>query len=265
MHGHHINSPFWNLEQRGTRTEATYKLLITADEIKSLPVEEVNRRINADFVYDDFAWQKENRIRVTYKDRAKGLHSVLYQCPNCRAEYRMASEGERIRCEACGKAWTMSEYGELAAVEGPTEFSHIPDWYEWERANVRKEVDEGRYHFSAPVTVRSLPNAKGYVLLGDGHLVHDMHGFHLKGEYEGEPYRLHKSVGSMYSCHIEYNYLGKFGDCVDLNTLTDTFYVYPKDVPFSVTKIALATEELYKHEAEHGTPVAAPDDAQPAV
>jgi len=46
--------------------------------------------------------------------------------------------------------------------------------------------------------------------------------------------------------HIEYEYLGKFGDCVDLNTSEDTFYVYPENCRFSLTKIALATEELYQ-------------------
>ena len=34
---------------------------------------------------------------------------------------------------------------------------------------------------------------------------------------------------------------------MDLNTLTDTFYIYPEDCDFSVTKFALATEELYRH------------------
>jgi hypothetical protein len=57
-----------------------------------------------------------------------------------------------------------------------------------------------------------------------------------------------KSVSSLYSCHIEYNYLGKHGDCIDLNTLSDTYYIYPKNCEFSVTKIALATEELYDWE-----------------
>ncbi len=52
----------------------------------------------------------------------------------------------------------------------------------------------------------------------------------------------------MYSCHIEYNYLGKHGDCIDINTLADTYYIYPEGNDFSVTKIALATEELYKKE-----------------
>jgi hypothetical protein len=56
---------------------------------------------------------------------------------------------------------------------------------------------------------------------------------------------MERPVKSMYSCHIEYDYLGKHGDCIDLNTLEDTYYIYPEGSDFSVTKIALATEELY--------------------
>ena len=55
------------------------------------------------------------------------------------------------------------------------------------------------------------------------------------------------AAASQYSVHIEYEYLGKYGDCVDLNTDKDTLYVYPKDCLFAVTKLALATEELYQY------------------
>ena len=54
-------------------------------------------------------------------------------------------------------------------------------------------------------------------------------------------------ASALYSCHIEYEYLGKYGDCVDLNTLNDTYYIYPHGEDFAVTKFALATEELYDH------------------
>lgn len=248
MHGHHVNSPFWNLKERGNRTEATLKQLITAAEINALSYKEINRRINNEFIYDDFAWQKANQIKITFKDRAKGLHNVLYRCPHCLAEYHMASDGNQIWCMDCKKAWVMSEYGELAATDGKTEFSHIPDWYEWERSQVRREIEQGKYNFSSSVTVQSLPNSNGFIPLGDGILTHNSDGFKLTGVYNREPYSLEKCVGSCYSCHIEYNYLGKHGDCIVLNTLTDTYYIYPKDSEFSVTKISLATEELYDWE-----------------
>ena len=180
------------------------------------------------------------------KTRAEGLHKVLYQCPACGTEYRMSSVGTQLRCGACGKTWTLSVYGELTADDGHTEFAHIPDWYEWERLQVRAEVEAGDYRFSGPVTVDSLPNAERFIRLGEGFMVHDMDGFRVTGTTDdGRRFEMIKPVPSLYSCHIEYNYLGRHGDCVDLNTLTDTWYVYPAGCDFSVTKMALATEELY--------------------
>ena len=256
--GHHVNSPFWNLHDRGVKpTEAELRLLFTPEQLAELGPEEVNRRIVEAFQYDAFAWQKERGIRTPYPGRAEGLHKVLYQCPACGTEFRMSSKGSRLRCEACGKEWEMSELGELSAATGETEFSHIPDWYEWERENVRREVEARTYSSGVlPVRVDSLPNAERFIPLGEGTLVHDMNGFTVRGtDGDGEPFEMVKPVPSLYSCHIEYEYLGKFGDCVDLNTLEDTWYIYPQNCLFSVTKMALATEELFfAHRKRIGRP-----------
>ena len=247
-HGHHVNSPFWNLHERGVKpTEAELRLLLTKEELDAASPQEINEKLVDAFQYDDFAWQKERGIRTKYTGRAEGLHKVLYQCPACGREFRMTSSGVALRCESCGKSWTMSELGELSADSGETEFSHIPDWYEWERANVRREVEAGTYSTGPlPVRVDSLPNARRFLHLGEGIMVHDMEGFTVRGtDADGDPFEMVKPVPSLYSCHIEYEYLGKHGDCVDLNTLEDTWYIYPHDCEFSVTKMALATEELY--------------------
>ena len=246
-HGHHINSPFWNLHDRKVKgTQATMKCLFTAEDLENTDVEEVNRRIRQEFYYDDYRWQKDNNVHVTYKGRAEGLHKVLYQCPHCKTEYEMASSGTVLECRHCGKRWEYGELGELKALEGETEFSHIPDWYEWERSNVRREVEDGTYHFECETHVDILPKDR-YIPIGKAHLVHNMDGFTLTGVHVGKLYEVRWSSKELYSCHIEYEYLGKYGDCVDLNTISDTFYIYPENCLFSVTKFALATEELYQH------------------
>ena len=247
-HGHHVNSPFWNLHDRGVApTEAEISLLFTHEQLKSLSVDEINDRIVERFQYDDFAWQKERKIRTKYKGRAEGLHKVLYQCPSCKTEFSMTSKGTKLICNACKKTWTMSEFGELSADTGETEFSHIPDWYEWERENVRAEVENGTYSSGElEVHVNSLPNADRFIDIGKGTMFHDMEGFRVKvTDKDGNVREMTKTVPSLYSCHIEYEYLGKYGDCVDLNTLEDTWYIYPHGEKFSVTKMALATEELF--------------------
>lgn len=247
-HGHHVNAPFWNHRDRGVRPiEADFTVQFTPEQLKAVTAEEVNTRLVEAFRYDDFAWQKERGLRIPCENRAEGLHRVLYQCPACGAEFRMRSEGAHLTCDACGKSWTMSELGELHADAGETEFSHIPDWYEWERRNVRAEVEAGTYSSGQlPVTVDTLPNSKGFVRLGEGTMIHDMDGFTVTGtDVDGDPFEMRKSVPSLYSLHIEYNYLFKQKDCLDLSTLEDTWFIFPHDRPFSVTKMALATEELY--------------------
>lgn len=249
-HGHHINSPFWNLHDRGVKpTEAEFTQIFDTEALKEASVDEINKKIREMFLYDDYTWQKERGIKITYKGRAEGLHKVLYQCPSCKREYKMTSKGTVLKCGACKKEWNMTELGELEAVSGSTEFSHIPDWYEWERENVRNEVKSGTYSTKElPVRVDTLPNAKKFIPLGEGILIHDMNGFKVTvTDRDGDTHEMVKNVPSLYSCHIEYEYLGKYGDCVDLNTLTDTWYIYPdpEKCDFSVTKMALATEELF--------------------
>jgi hypothetical protein len=84
-----------------------------------------------------------------------------------------------------------------------------------------------------------------------------MNAFTVKGtDSDGDPFEMVKTVPSLYSCHLEYEYLGKYGDLVDLNTLRDTWYITPHDAEFAVTKMALATEELYfSYRKKIGKPV----------
>jgi Acyltransferase. len=249
MHGNYLNSPCWNLTERGNRIEAEMTQIITKDQTKTLTYQQINDCINNALIYDEYFWQKANKISIKYENNAKGLHKVLYQCPSCITESQMLSDKNRIWCKHCGKEWIMSDFGELKAVSGITEFTHIPDWYEFERKQVRKQIEEKTYKFSDDVLVDSLPNAKGYIRLGPAKLTHNLNGFYLEGNFSEKNFRLSKEPLSMYSCHIEYDYLNK-GDCIDLSTLEDTYYIYPQNKLSSVTKISLATEELFKFYSE---------------
>ena len=247
-HGNHLHTPFWNYRKpRKVPMRATMTQILTAEQVKSMSVGEINAAIREAMTYDEYQYQKEAGIKITEPYRAEGLHKVLYQCPHCMAERKMASEGAELYCTACGKRWTLLEDGALQANEGETEFPHIPDWFEWERAQVRKEIEEGRYAFSDTVDVYSLPRCMKFEHLGEAKLTHDPEeGFILEGVYNGEPYRIQRKPKGMIGLHVEYDYCYiKPEDCVDISTDKDSFYCYPakNDV---ITKLSFATEELYK-------------------
>jgi len=248
--GHHLLDPFWGDHKlrKVKGLETTMTRIYTAQELEAATVEEINARIRAHLQYDDFRWQSENRVKIDSPSRAEGLHKPLYQCPHCMKEYKMNSRGTQVFCEACGKSWTLSEYGGLSADSGETEFAFPTDWYKWEREQVRGEVRAGSYRFDCAVDVNDLPNAKGFVHMGRGSLVHDLDGFRLTGvrDYDGAPFRMDIPAAGQQAVHVEYRYCyGNWRDCVDLNTLEDTWYCFPEGQDFSVTKLSLATEEIY--------------------
>ena len=247
-HGNYLRAPFWCFrKKRNVPLHTTFTQILTAEEAATLPAEEINRRIREAMTYDDYRYQQENGIRITEPFRAEGMHKILYQCPHCKAEHQMASEGAELFCTACGKRWVLGEDGVLTATDGETEFPHVPDWFEWERAQVRAEIESGKYAFSDTVDVHSLPRCWKFEALGEATLTHDAeNGFVLTGHYRGQDYRIQRLPLETNSLHVEYDFPHiKPFDCVDISTPNDSFYCFPTKQNV-VTKLSLATEEIYK-------------------
>ena len=252
-HGNYLHSPFWNFrKKRKVPLHTTMTQILTPEQIKAMSVEEINEAVKKALTYDEYKYQKETGIKITESFRAEGLHKILYQCPNCNTESKMASEGSELYCTHCGKRWTLSEDGSLTANEGDTEFSHVPDWFEWEREQVKKQVRSGEYRFEDEVEVYSLPRCWRFMKLGNAKITHDpQNGFVLTGHYRGKDYRIERKPQENNSLHIEYDYCYiKPLDCFDISTEKDSFYCYPQTKENVVTKLAFATEEIYKMSTE---------------
>jgi len=246
-HGNHLYAPFWNFRnKRKVPMHTVFKLILTPEQIDSMRVDEINATLRRELAYDEYRYQKENGIRITEPYRAEGLHKVLYQCPHCMTESKMDSKGTEIFCTACGKRWNWEEDGCLRALDGETEFDHIPDWFNWERQQVKKQIEEGSYSFSEEVEVYSLPRVYRYIPLGKAKLTHNAEsGFTLEGHYRGEKYHIHREPAQTNSLHVEYDFGPlKKKDCLDISTENDSFYCIPKSANV-ITKLGFATEELY--------------------
>ena len=252
-HGNYLHSPFWDFrKKRKVPLYTTATQILTAEDVEKMSAEEINEAIKKALTYNDYQYQKENGILIKESYRAEGLHKILYQCPNCLTESMMDSKGTEIFCTHCGKRWELLEDGDLRALEGETEFSHVPDWYLWEREQVVRQIEEGSYSFEDEVEVYSLPRCWKFESLGKGRVVHDPEeGFILTGEYNGESYRIQREPIQMNSLHVEYDYTYiKPLDCFDISTENDSFYCYPVNRKNVLTKLAFATEILYeKHSA----------------
>ena len=241
--GAFARDPLYNMLQiRDVKVSAHVKCIATAEEVKEKSVAELDALLDESFSFDNFAWQRDNKVSIDVPFRADGLHRILYKCPHCGEENRMEGKGIHLTCHGCGKKWEMDEYGQLAACEGETEYPHIPDWYSWQRECVRKELEEGTYLLDTDVDIAIQVNLDGVCMIGPGHLTHDLNGFHLTGAEGKLDYK--QSAVASHTLYSDY-YWYEIADVIGIGDNEFSYFCFPK-TNVSVTKARLATEELYK-------------------
>lgn len=241
--GAFARQPLYNeLKKRKVKVTAEVKCLATAQEIKEKTVRELDALLDEAFSFDHFAWQKENQVHITEKDRADGLERILYKCPACREEGKLKGKGTTLTCAHCGKSWELDTLGQLKATGGETEFPHIPDWYAWQRSEVCRQLEEGTYTLETDVDIGVMVDYKAIYMVGSGHLSHNTDGFRLTGcdgklSYEQGPL-------ACYGLYADYFWYS-IADVICIGNHDALYYCFPKDGA-PVAKTRMAAEELYK-------------------
>ena len=237
------NPLYNNLKRRKVKVSAEMEYILSPEDIKEKSVDELNAILKENFTFDYWRWQKENGIKITEDFRAEGLNRVLYKCPHCMAEGKMRSEGISIVCDGCGKAYELTEDGTLEAKDGEGAFTHIPDWYAWERECVKKEILNDEYRLQVPVDICVLMDTKHVYRVGEGELTHTKDGFRLVG-CDGK--LEYKQGGlSSYSLYSDF-YWYEIGDVICIGDSKMLYYCVPKCEGDFVAKTRLAAEEIYK-------------------
>ncbi len=245
--GAFLRDPLYNgLQKRKVRVSATVSCLLSEEEAKQKSPEEISAILTEAFTFDAFLEQQKSGTAIRESFRADGLHRILYKCPHCHAENTMYGKGTTITCQSCKKVWELDVYGAMRALSGETEFSHIPDWYAWERACVRDEILGGEYSLNAAVDIGVIADHKSLYMIGSGTLSHTTDGFTLIG-CNGFLQYTHPPTAS-YSLNSDYFWY-EIGDVICIGDRKCLYYCFPRD-DTNVTKARLATEEIYKLQTE---------------
>ncbi|MBR3297522.1 MAG: 1-acyl-sn-glycerol-3-phosphate acyltransferase [Firmicutes bacterium] len=254
-YGAFARDPLYNcLQKRKVDVRAVVSMLFAPEDLKARSTEELDAKLSEVFSFDNFAWQKENNIVINENFRADGLDRILYKCDACGREDGMKGQGTRIRCGCCGREYELTELGELALKETGTAsaavsgqaltegFTSVPAWYDWERDEVRREIESGTYLIDCDVDIRVFRDFKAIYEIGEGRLVHNNDGFVLTGP-DGREY-CRRRPGESYSLYSDY-YWYELGDMICIGDNEMQFYCFPK-TPVPVAKARIAAEEMFK-------------------
>jgi len=243
--GTFLHTPVFNFPySRKAPVHIKMECLLTPEEIREKSKQELSDIVNKAFVYDHFRWQYENKIRIDEPTRAEGLQRVLYKCPHCLTERRMESSGTKLKCNACGKEYEMTEYGRMQALSGETEFPHIPDWYAWEREQVSEEIRNGSYCYDVDGEIAVMRTRKALYRVGAGHLHSDRNGITITGSDGKVNY--HHGPTDSYSVCCDYK-LYYLGDNIAFGNEDNQYYFFT-DRFSGLPKVKMAVEEIFRLE-----------------
>ncbi len=241
--GAFLRDPLYNgLQKRRTKVKATLTCLLTREEIAEKSVDELDAVLEKEFTFDGFKAQLDSKTEINEPFRADGLERILYRCADCGREGAMVGKGTTLTCSACGKIYEMDNLGRLSARDGNTKFSHIPNWYNWERECVRREIENGEYNLDIAVDIGVMTDFRAIYMVGEGRLSHSADGFKLTGC--GGKLNYSQSPQSSYGLYSDYFWY-EIGDVICIGNHDMLYYCFPKE-NHPVAKTRLAAEELYK-------------------
>jgi len=189
LEGMEICMPHWRKGFRFGRIRITFSNLFSGEDTETLSIDEMNAAIDARLSGDEGVSPAKKPFATCGSKRlAEGLHLILFYCPKCNKEFTMTSEGNTIRCTACGNEATLSREAKLTPAPGSIAEEEISLWYRDQVRNVMKTVSEDMEPIVESVKVRS-PSQKpggGVVDSGSGTMRIDSKGWHFNGEIYGE-------------------------------------------------------------------------------
>lgn len=225
--GSYLHHPRWAAKGRFTDVVPTIEY-ISSQEVSDMTVDELHATIVDKLSYNDYQYQRDNKVVVRNKRLVEGLEYILHRCPQCGKAHAMTTKGNSISCTQCGLTVTMDNYGVLHGCQ----FDSIPQWNSWQNGILHDEIDNGNYQLSTNCRIMQQIGNK-YKLVSKGTLTHNDNGMDLVWADNHE----HFPNGLFYTASFENN-------VVFLPTPNALYKVYVEGVGTSVT-INYAIEHYY--------------------
>lgn len=236
INGSYLNRPSFSGKTRGSKgADAVLTNLFDSEEIKYMSEEEIISAVTDAMVYDEYEYQRENKLVIPSKNVAEGLQNILYYCPKCHSEFRLSASKDTVTCSECGAKWTLGRYGVFISDSGPNVVTNVPSWNYFQRQKVRAEIKSGEYSLTAGCKL-VIGNDEGYHEAGKGKFRHTADSFVYEGSMDGRTVRLTFKNAE----HFNLQFIP--GEYVEF--MSDNYcYRFVADVPQLLAKVNLAVEE----------------------
>ncbi|MBO7150118.1 MAG: hypothetical protein J6V82_00050 [Clostridia bacterium] len=229
--GAYLVRPKWSHKTRkGKITVQTQKLFDKA-ALAQMDLPAVSDALSRALTHSD---ENATLTGQTYKcpEMAKGLEGILYICPNCKQEFTLSTDKNRIFC-SCGFCATLDETYRLHGAP----YERISEWYEAQKKDLEAKFDT--LSFSVPVRTVAVENNRR-TEIGDGVCYMDAQHFRYESESLSFSYPTASLIGLPFTC----------GSDIAVYHREVLYYFYLKENPNQCVKWSLFVDLCVKRAKE---------------
>jgi 1-acyl-sn-glycerol-3-phosphate acyltransferase len=166
IRGGYLSLPRWSWARRRGRIEVEFSLLFTADEARSLGVDELRERLERGLSHDECAWEESARVPYVALRKAEHAELSLFVCPRCEAVGTLRSLRSRLFCTSCGMSLSMDAYGRFRGARGDAApFANMRDWDRWQLDSLKRLIARVMAERRAPGAHKPIFSDAGALLL----------------------------------------------------------------------------------------------------
>lgn len=197
--GDYLADPKWGKGfRRGAVVEAELALLYTAEQVKALPMEQLQQGIAQRLTYDELRWLRQRpEIHYRVRNMAEGLENILSVCPVCERSYTLTTDKNTVSCEHCGYLTSMDD---RYAFDTGFRFEDLSQWYDWQTQLIGQQITQNAdYTLTSPVELRLRGNGSSLTRhSGCGVCTLDRDGLTYCGTRDKESVELHYPLKKIY-------------------------------------------------------------------
>lgn len=247
IHGGYLVCPKFDVRERYGKVTVELDELFNPEQLKALSADEIERKVDEAIFTDDYEWNATHQYSYNRKDGkyAQDMEQIIYKCPKCGSEMQMEGVGAEIRCKHCGNGAHLDDKYNLTPYEGSVIPVNPREWFDWQRREMRKTVQQDGFCMEEHVKLGLLPTY-GYMknnevanIVGEGTLRLDRTGLTYVGTRNGEDWQVH-----IKSEHINTICLPVDGSFF-YTYASGEFLQFTPDIP-SCMRWSLAVEEVYR-------------------
>ncbi len=130
--GSYLSFPRWAHYKRKGKIIFDYELIMMAEQIKEMSIDEIFRKINDSLSYNEYDYQRKTMNTYQGKNLAERLELYLYLCPNCQQIGTLTSRDDVLFCGKCGYQVKYNVYGFFTNGKERLYFDNPADWNRWQ-------------------------------------------------------------------------------------------------------------------------------------